>query len=146
MINKEGTLPAPALPASVRLARAVIGGMLTDAADLAFAKVVQQHFYAPENIHFQRLLIQVLVQKPELYITLEQRPSGRVLQALSDILAQKQDEGLLTLSDPQLQATAFLGAIMGYPLPGALIAQNALAQKRLQLAECAISVFLTAWD
>ena len=30
-----------------------------------FANVVQQHFYAPENIHFQRLLIQVLVQKPE---------------------------------------------------------------------------------
>lgn len=54
-----------------------------------FAKVVQAHFYAPENIHFQRLLIQVLVQKPELYVTLEQRPSGRVLQALSEILAQK---------------------------------------------------------
>lgn len=109
--------------------------------------MAQQHFYAPENIHFQRLLIQVLVQKPELYITLEQRPSGRVLQALSDILAQKQDEGLLTLSDPQRQATAFLGAIMGYPLPGALIAQNALAAETLEpLAECAISVFLTAWD
>lgn len=111
-----------------------------------FAKVVQQHFYAPENIHFQRLLIQVLVQKPELYVTLEQRPSGRVLQALSDILAKKRDQGQLTLSDPQLQATAFLGAIMGYPLPGALIAQNALAAETLEpLAECAISVFLTAW-
>ncbi|AID90230.1 TetR/AcrR family transcriptional regulator [Klebsiella michiganensis] len=111
-----------------------------------FAKVVQQHFYAPENIHFQRLLIQVLVQKPELYVTLEQRPSGRVLQALSDILAQKQDEGLLTLSDPELEATAFLGAIMGYLLPGALIAQKAVAPERLeQLAECAISAFLTAW-
>lgn len=110
------------------------------------AKVVQQHFYAPENIHFQRLLIQMLVQKPELYVTLEQRPSGRVLQALSDILAKKRDQGQLTLSDPQLQATAFLGAIMGYPLPGALIAQNALAAETLEpLAECAISVFLTAW-
>ena len=108
--------------------------------------MVQQHFYAPENIHFQRLLIQVLVQKPELYITLEQRPSGRVLQVLSDILAQKQDEGLLTLSDPQRQATAFLGAIMGYPLPGALIAQKAVEPEKLeQLAECAITVFLKAW-
>ena len=111
-----------------------------------FARVVQHHFYAPENIHFQRLLIQVLVQKPELYVTLEQRPSGRVLQALSDILAKKRDQGQLTLSDPQLQATAFLGAIMGYPLPGALIAQNALTAEMLEpLAECAISVFLTAW-
>ena len=111
-----------------------------------FARVVQHHFYAPENIHFQRLLIQVLVQKPELYVTLEQRPSGRVLQALSDILAKKRDQGQLTLSDPQLQATAFLGAIMGYPLPGALIAQNALTAETLEpLAECAISVFLTAW-
>ncbi|HBT3046090.1 TPA: TetR/AcrR family transcriptional regulator, partial [Klebsiella aerogenes] len=111
-----------------------------------FANVVQQHFYAPENIHFQRLLIQVLVQKPELYVTLEQRPSGRVLQALSEILAQKRDEGLLTINDPELQATAFLGAIMGYPLPGALIAQKAIDPKRLeQLADCAIEGFLKAW-
>lgn len=111
-----------------------------------FAKVVQAHFYAPENIHFQRLLIQVLVQKPELYVTLEQRPSGRVLQALSEILAQKKNEGLLTISDPELEATAFLGAIMGYPLPGALIAQKAVEPEKLeQLAECAITVFLKAW-
>ena len=111
-----------------------------------FAKVVQQHFYTPENIHFQRLLIQVLVQKPELYHTLEQRPSGRVLQALGEILAQKRDEGLLTINDPELQATAFLGSIMGYLLPGALIAQKAVAPEKLdQLAECSITVFLTAW-
>lgn len=111
-----------------------------------FAKVVQQHFYTPENIHFQRLLIQVLVQKPELYLTLEQRPSGRVLQALSEILTQKRDQGLLNMSDPNLQATAFLGAIMGYLLPGALIAQKAVESEKLdQLAECAISVFLSAW-
>lgn len=111
-----------------------------------FAKVVQQHFYTPENIHFQRLLIQVLVQKPELYLTLEQRPSGRVLQALSEILTQKRDQGLLNISDPNLQATAFLGAIMGYLLPGALIAQKAVEPEKLdQLAECAISVFLSAW-
>ncbi|MBA7847160.1 TetR/AcrR family transcriptional regulator [Klebsiella sp. RHBSTW-00484] len=112
-----------------------------------FAKVVQQHFYTPENIHFQRLLIQVLVQKPELYLTLEQRPSGRVLQALSEILTQKRDQGLLNMSDPNLQATAFLGAIMGYLLPGALIAQKAVEPEKLdQLAECAISVFLSAWE
>ncbi|WEJ91276.1 MAG: TetR/AcrR family transcriptional regulator [Klebsiella huaxiensis] len=112
-----------------------------------FAKVVQQHFYTPENIHFQRLLIQVLVQKPELYLTLEQRPSGRVLQALSEILTQKRDQGLLNISDPNLQATAFLGAIMGYLLPGALIAQKAVEPEKLdQLAECAISVFLSAWE
>ncbi|MEM0650286.1 TetR/AcrR family transcriptional regulator [Klebsiella huaxiensis] len=111
-----------------------------------FAKVVQQHFYTPENIHFQRLLIQVLVQKPELYLALEQRPSGRVLQALSEILTQKRDQGLLNMSDPNLQATAFLGAIMGYLLPGALIAQKAVESEKLdQLAECAISVFLSAW-
>ena len=112
-----------------------------------FAKVVQQHFYTPENIHFQRLLIQVLVQKPELYLTLEQRPSGRVLQALSEILTQKRDQGLLNMSDPNLQATAFLGAIMGYLLPGALIAQKAVEPEKLdQLAECAINVFLSAWE
>lgn len=111
-----------------------------------FAKVVQQHFYTPENIHFQRLLIQVLVQKPDLYLTLEQRPSGRVLQALSEILTQKRDQGLLNMSDPNLQATAFLGAVMGYLLPGALIAQKAVESEKLdQLAECAISVFLSAW-
>ncbi|EOF4703037.1 TetR/AcrR family transcriptional regulator [Klebsiella oxytoca] len=112
-----------------------------------FAKVVQQHFYTPENIHFQRLLIQVLVQKPELYLTLEQRPSGRVLQALSEILTQKRVQGLLNISDPNLQATAFLGAIMGYLLPGALIAQKAVEPEKLdQLAECAINVFLSAWE
>ncbi|WP_434663761.1 TetR/AcrR family transcriptional regulator [Klebsiella sp. MISC125] len=112
-----------------------------------FAKVVQQHFYTPENIHFQRLLIQVLVQKPELYLTLEQRPSGRVLQALSEILTQKRDQGMLNISDPNLQATAFLGAIMGYLLPGALIAQKAVEPEKLdQLAECAINVFLSAWE
>ena len=111
-----------------------------------FAKVVQAHFYAPENIHFQRLLIQVLVQKPELYVTLEQRPSGRVLQALSEILAQKKNEGLLTISDPELEATAFLGAIMGYPPPGALLAQKAVEPEQLdQLDECVTTVFLTAW-
>ncbi|HBT4732618.1 TPA: TetR/AcrR family transcriptional regulator [Klebsiella quasipneumoniae subsp. similipneumoniae] len=111
-----------------------------------FANVVQQHFYAPENIHFQRLLIQVLVQKPELYVSLEQRPSGRVLKALSEILEQKRDEGLLTLNNTELQATAFLGAIMGYPLPGALIAQKAIDPNILeQLTNCAIEVFLKAW-
>lgn len=111
-----------------------------------FASVVQQHFYASENIHFQRLLIQVLMQRPELYATLEQRPSGRVLQALSEILAQKRDEGLLILNNPELQATAFLGAIMGYPLPGALITQKTIDPKILeQLTRCAIEVFLKAW-
>lgn len=108
--------------------------------------VVQHHFLCTGKHPLSTPAHPVLVQKPELYVTLEQRPSGRVLQALSDILAKKRDQGQLTLSDPQLQATAFLGAIMGYPLPGALIAQNALTAETLEpLAECAISVFLTAW-
>lgn len=126
--------------------------MVTDNADdlpallLGFAKVVQEHFYAPEHIHFQRLLIQVLVQKPELYATLKQRPTGRVLQALAEILKQYQEQGRIQLDNPTLQATAFLGAIMGYSFPGALIDQQPLDSRGLaQLAHSAVNTFLIAW-
>lgn len=126
--------------------------MMTDNADdlpallRGFAKVVQAHFYAPAHIHFQRLLIQVLVQKPELYATLKQRPTGRVLQALAEILTQYQAQGRVQLDNPQLQATAFLGAIMGYPFPGALIDQQPLDSDMLeQLAHSAVTSFLIAW-
>lgn len=126
--------------------------MMTDNADclpallLGFAKVVQEHFYAPEHIHFQRLLIQVLVQKPELYATLKQRPTGRVLQALAEILKRYQEQGRIQLDNPTLQATAFLGAVMGYPLPAALIDQQPMDSRVLeQLAHSAVQTFLTAW-
>ncbi|EPQ0972355.1 TetR/AcrR family transcriptional regulator C-terminal domain-containing protein [Citrobacter farmeri] len=126
--------------------------MMTDNADclpallLGFAKVVQEHFYAPEHIHFQRLLIQVLVQKPELYATLKQRPTGRVLQALAEILKQYQALGRIQLDNPTLQATAFLGAVMGYPLPAALIDQQPMDSRVLEpLAHSAVQTFLTAW-
>ncbi|AUO65115.1 MULTISPECIES: TetR/AcrR family transcriptional regulator [Citrobacter] len=126
--------------------------MMADNADdlpallLGFAKVVQEHFYAPAHIHFQRLLIQVLVQKPELYATLKQRPTGRVLQALAEILTQYQAQGRVQLDNPQLQATAFLGAIMGYPFPGALIDQQPLDRDVLEsLAHSAVTSFLIAW-
>lgn len=113
---------------------------------LGYARVVQHHFYDAENLHFQRLLIQVLVQKPELHALLEQRPAGRVLSTLTGILHENHQQGHLTINDPEMQATAFLGAVMGYPLPAALISQNTVDADRLeQIAVAAVDTFLTAW-
>ena len=110
------------------------------------ADVVQRHFYLPRNIHFQRLLIQLLVQKPELYAELQQRPVQRVRRALADTLAEAKARGLLHMDDPWLQAAAFLGAVMGYLLPGALISEQAVEEAELKLlAEASTASFLRAW-
>lgn len=114
---------------------------------LGFARVVQAHFYTAENIRFQRLLIQVLVQKPELYNMLEQCPAGQVLPVLTEILTQQKTTGRITLHEPDLQATLFLGAVMGFPLPSALITQKPVDPARLAtLAESAVTTFLAAWQ
>lgn len=113
---------------------------------LGFARVVQAHFYSAENIRFQRLLIQVLVQKPELYAVIEQRPTGQVLTVLVEILSTQHARGVLTLTDPEVQARLFLGSVMGYPLPSALISQQALDPAQLEpLANSAVTTFLSAW-
>lgn len=110
------------------------------------AKVVQRHFYLPRNIHFQRLLIQLLVQKPELYAALQQRPAQRVRKALADTLAQASEKGLLRIDDAWMQAAAFLGAAMGYLLPGALISEQPVSEDELErLAGEATASFLKAW-
>lgn len=110
------------------------------------ARVVQQHFYLPRNIHFQRLLIQLLVQKPELYAALQQRPAQRVRRALADTLTQANARGLLHIDDAWMQAAAFLGATMGYLLPGALISQQPVDEDELErLADAVTTNFLRAW-
>lgn len=110
------------------------------------AKMIQRYFFSPENIHFQRLLIQVLVQRPEIFSSLAQRPTGRIRDTLTQVLAQCHAEGKIQLDDAHLQSTAFLGAIMGYPLPAALIGQTPVDQDWLDtLAQSAIDVFLRAW-
>ncbi|WP_058912705.1 TetR/AcrR family transcriptional regulator [Entomohabitans teleogrylli] len=110
------------------------------------AGVVQGHFYHPQNLHFHRLLIQVLMQRPELYTTLQQRQSQRILQTLAEALRQACDSGEITLSNPAIQAAAFLGAVMGYPLPAALIELKPVDPQWLeQLASAAIDSFLCAW-
>lgn len=110
------------------------------------ARVVQQHFYLPRNIHFQRLLIQLLVQKPELYAALQQRPAQRVRRVLADTLTEAKAQGLLNIDDAWVQAAAFLGAAMGYLLPGALISQQPVDDDELECLADAVTVgFLRAW-
>ncbi|NLU16108.1 MAG: TetR/AcrR family transcriptional regulator [Serratia liquefaciens] len=111
-----------------------------------FAAVVQDHFYQKKNIHFQRLLIQLLQQRPELYATLQQRESGRVLQGLVALLQRAQQRGQLTLGNVELQAQAFLGAVMGYGLPAALLSDELPDKAELQqLADVAVALFLRGW-
>lgn len=111
-----------------------------------FAAVVQDHFYQKKNIHFQRLLIQLLQQRPELYATLQQRESGRVLQGLVALLQRAKQRGQLTLGNVELQAQAFLGAVMGYGLPAALLSDELPDKAELQqLADVAVALFLRGW-
>ncbi|XTD40240.1 TetR/AcrR family transcriptional regulator C-terminal domain-containing protein [Citrobacter murliniae] len=61
-------------------------------------------------------------------------------------MAQFQTEGKIQLDDPNLQATAFLGAIMGYALPAALIDQAPVDPVWLdKLALSTVETFLRAW-
>ncbi|CAI0832778.1 TetR/AcrR family transcriptional regulator [Serratia grimesii] len=113
---------------------------------MRFATVVQDHFFQTKNLHFQRLLIQLLQQRPELYATLQQRDSGRVLQGLVSLLQQAQQRGALDVKDVELQAKAFLGAVMGYPLPAALLTDDIPDKAHLhRLATTTIALFLRAW-
>lgn len=80
--------------------------------------ISRNHICSPANIHFQRLLIQVLVQRPEIFSGLSRRPAGRIRDTLAQVLSTFHDDGIIQLNDPAIQSTAFLGAIMGYPLPG----------------------------
>ena len=113
---------------------------------LGIARMIQAYFFSPANIHFQRLLIQVLVQRPEIFSSLALRPTGRIRDTLAQVLAQFQTEGKIQLDDPNLQATAFLGAIMGYAPPAALIDQAPVDPVWLdKLALSAVETFLRAW-
>ena len=113
---------------------------------MRFATVVQEHFFQTKNIHFHRLLIQLLQQRPELYATLQQRDSGRVLQGLVTLLQQAQQRGAIEVKNVELQAKAFLGAVMGYPLPAALLTDDIPNKAHLHvLATTTIDLFLRAW-
>ncbi|MGO2367701.1 TetR/AcrR family transcriptional regulator [Serratia grimesii] len=113
---------------------------------MRFATVVQDHFFQTKNIHFHRLLIQLLQQRPELYATLQQRDSGRVLQGLVTLLQQAQQRGAIEVKNVELQAKAFLGAVMGYPLPAALLTDDIPDKAHLHvLATTTIDLFLRAW-
>ncbi|MEG5888198.1 TetR/AcrR family transcriptional regulator [Enterobacter ludwigii] len=110
------------------------------------ARMMQDYFFSPANIHFQRLLIQVLVQRPEIFSGLSRRPAGRIRDTLAHVLSTFNDDGIIQLDDPVLQSTAFLGAIMGYPLPGVIIGQTTVDKDLLNaLAESAVDIFLKAW-
>ncbi|QBH95537.1 TetR/AcrR family transcriptional regulator [Limnobaculum zhutongyuii] len=114
---------------------------------LGIARMIQAYFFSPANIHFQRLLIQVLVQRPEIFSNLAQRPTGRIRDTLAQVLAQFNAEGKIQLDDPNLQSTAFLGAIMGYAFPAALIGEVPVDQVWLdKLALSAVETFLRAWQ
>ncbi len=111
-----------------------------------FASVVQAHFFSVDNVHFQRLMVQLLLQKPELHATLRERNAGRVLQAFVKMLEQARQHGQVQFADAQPQAMAFLGAVMGYPLPAALLSdQWPMPEQLQQMAEAAITAFLLAW-
>jgi len=113
---------------------------------LGIARMIQDYFFSPANIHFQRLLIQVLVQRPEIFSSLSQRPTGRFRDTLTQVLSGFSAKGQIQLDDPQLQSTAFLGAIMGYPLPAALIGQVTVDNVWLdKLAKSAVESYLRAW-
>ncbi|MDW5498316.1 TetR/AcrR family transcriptional regulator [Pseudomonas lundensis] len=114
---------------------------------MRFAAVVQDHFFQSKNIHFQRLLIQLLQQRPELYATLQQQESGRVLQGLVTLLQQAQQRQQLLLGNVELQAQVFLGAVMGYSLPAALLSDELPDKAHLQrLATATVAIFLRAWS
>lgn len=113
---------------------------------LGVARMMQDYFFSPTNIHFHRLLIQVLVQRPEIFSVLSLRPAGRIRDTLAQVLSTFSDDGIIQLGDPVLQSTAFLGAIMGYPLPGVIIGQTTADKDMLNaLAQAAVDIFLKAW-
>jgi len=114
---------------------------------MRFASVVQDHFFQLRNIHFQRLLIQLLQQRPELYETLRSRNAGQVLSTMTSLLKQAKARGQISdCEDEELQGAAFLGAIMGYPLPAAWVADRVWSPERLhQLAAISTAAFLRAW-
>lgn len=82
-----------------------------------FASVVQAHFFSVENVHFQRLLVQLLLQKPELYATLRERNAGRVLQALARILEQARQHGQINLSMRSRRRWHFWARLWGIRCP-----------------------------
>lgn len=114
---------------------------------LGIARMIQDYFFSPANIHLQRLLIQVLVQRPEIFSSLAQRPTGRIRDTLAQVLERYSAQGKLQVDDAKLQSTAFLGAIMGYPLPAALIGQTQTDDDWLdKLAHSTVKTFLKAWS
>ncbi|MGN8017724.1 TetR/AcrR family transcriptional regulator C-terminal domain-containing protein, partial [Serratia sp. 22278] len=72
---------------------------------------------------------------------------GRVLQALVRILEQARQHGQIQFVHAQPQAMAFLGAVMGYPLPAVLLSDQWPTPEQLQhMTEAAITAFLLAWQ
>ncbi|WP_313082675.1 TetR/AcrR family transcriptional regulator [Atlantibacter sp.] len=113
---------------------------------LGIARMLQDYFFSAENIHFQRLLIQVLVQRPEIFSSLANRSTGRIRDTLAHVLGEHHAKKEIELDDPHLQSTAFLGAIMGYALPAALIDEAPVDPVWLdKLAQSSVETFLKAW-
>ncbi|WP_369939217.1 TetR/AcrR family transcriptional regulator [Xanthomonas medicagonis] len=110
------------------------------------ALTVQAHLYAPSSLRLHRLLVQASAQMPELLQSLHQRRAGRLRQRLSDLLHRLDARGDVRVAAPQVAATAFIGAAIGYAYPGAMLNGRAPDHASQQaLAEEVVASFLVAW-
>lgn len=110
------------------------------------AATVQSHLFAATTLSIHRLLVQATAQMPALLRSMHERRAGRLRQRLADLLQHLHRQGRVQVDAPALAATAFLGAVMGYAYPMAILNERApdpAAQRAL--AEEAIASFLLAW-
>ncbi|UYB53957.1 TetR/AcrR family transcriptional regulator [Xanthomonas sp. AM6] len=111
------------------------------------ALTVQAHLYAPSSLRLHRLLVQASAQMPELLQSMHQRRTGRLRQRLSDLLQRLDARGDVRVASPQLAATAFIGAAIGYAYPGAMLNGQAPDRDTQQaLAAEVVASFLAAWS
>ena len=108
---------------------------------------MQAHLYAPSSLRLHRLLVQASAQMPELLQSMHQRRTGRLRQRLSDLLQRLDARGDVRVASPQLAATAFIGAAIGYAYPGAMLNGQAPDRDTQQaLAAEVVASFLAAWS
>ncbi|WP_343620548.1 TetR/AcrR family transcriptional regulator [Acinetobacter proteolyticus] len=113
---------------------------------LEIGQTVQNHFYDKNVIRLQRLMIIALVEMPEILDQVQQRTQGSIKKSLMQILEKAHNAEIIKINNSEEAAKAFLGAVMGYSYPAALLGgplPNTQELKKLNEEVC--QTFLNAW-